>query len=285
MILRPVTPFEAALTAAGSISMSNADAVAASYDSSDSSKSTSGLYDSTKRQSKGHVRTNGSTFTFNGSVHGDIGTNGGNVAAATRFNGAIDNNANTPLVSIQEPSWSTSTSVVGTANNSQPAGITAPTRVKITGDLTGNLTVTSTGVGAIDIWITGDLKGKLTLPANVTARVFVGGNIDVRSGDLANQSNRAENLQIYGLQPAANATPPTIRIRLDAPGNASSAGTYAGIYAPGHKVELTNNGDFFGSLTALDFQLPGERACTSMKRCAAPAGSSITAASWVEYIP
>ena len=287
MILRPVMPFQAAMTAGGSVVMSNVDSLADSYDSSDAAKSTSGLYDSSKRQSNGHVRTNGSNFTFLGKIFGDIGTNGGNVSAApTRFTGAINNNAYSALVPVPAPDWSTSTAVVGTVNNSLAAGtLASPTRFKV-GDLTGNLDVTSTGLGAVEIWVTGDFKGKLTVPANVTARIYVAGHLDVRSSDLVNLSRRAENLQIYGIQPAAGVEPPSMRIRLDGQGNASGAGTYAGIYAPGHKVELRNDGDFFGSLTALEVAAIG-KARVHFDEALRSAGPIIDyrAVSWVEYIP
>ncbi|MGZ5513086.1 MAG: hypothetical protein ACXWG7_06845, partial [Chthoniobacterales bacterium] len=77
-IVRPVSSFDQAIVAVGSLDLNNANIIVDSYDSRDPNKSTNGLYDAAKRQQNGNVATDGNLLNA-GSAHiyGDVSTNAG----------------------------------------------------------------------------------------------------------------------------------------------------------------------------------------------------------------
>src|SRR5256886_13566495 len=79
-IVRPVSSFDQAIMSVGVVDLTNQNIVVDSYDSSDPTKSTNGLYDPDplKRQENGDIATNGQLIEAgNAQIHGDVATNAG----------------------------------------------------------------------------------------------------------------------------------------------------------------------------------------------------------------
>jgi hypothetical protein len=283
LTVRPVLPFEAALLTQGSIHISNPNGYIDSFNSTDPLKSTGGQYDSAKRQQNANVDTDGSDFQFAGTIYGNAGTNGGNLQKSSQITGNVDNNFYQPLAPIQPPNWSS----VSPAPPTVAAPVTisgglvaAPAQYKFNA-ITSTLRVTAglTGLQTeVEIWVTGDITGSIVLDPNVHAKIYVAGNVNVKASDLNNQSYRAAKLEIYGIQPPANQSQ-SIAISL-------GSDLYAAIYAPGHSIQFTGNGDVIGSIVANSFSASGKLQLHYDEALASQAGLVVDykVASWIEDI-
>src|SRR4030095_13276641 len=79
-----------ALFGVNSIEFTDHNVVVDSYDSRDSSRSTNGNYDPTKRTENGDIATNGQLIEAGGAkIYGDASTNGGTVLNAENVTGTI----------------------------------------------------------------------------------------------------------------------------------------------------------------------------------------------------
>lgn len=249
VVVQPVTAFSRALTSTVSINISAAAVDVDSFDSRDPLKSTGGLYDVSKRQSNGDVATNGTAFTINGTIYGDAYTDGGSLAPSGNVTGDVRNDIYTDLTPVLAPTWSASggtpTTVTGASTvNGGTAG--SPVRV-ILDKLTGDLTLAPGTGGYVDIYVTGDITGKITVQAGMQVRVWFGGHLKMGSSDLQNQTDRAETLQFFGVNPA-------VGVSKDIDLKPSGIFTCA-VYAPGHDFVGHGSGELRGSVTARTVQL------------------------------
>src|SRR5207245_7325340 len=75
-VVRPVSAFDQAIMSVGVVDLTNQNIVVDSYDSTDPTKSTNGLYDPVKRQENGDIATDGQLIQAgNTQIYGDVTTN------------------------------------------------------------------------------------------------------------------------------------------------------------------------------------------------------------------
>lgn len=254
VVLRPVLPFENAVTSGGPVVVDSADSVFDSFNSLSPLASTLGRYDVTKRTQNGDVNAISGEVTLPAHVYGDVRTAGGNLTKTANITGNVDNDYSQPLPNIKTPTWS--------GNAGAPASVTGtttlfggllgfPARYKFD-SLTGTLRISAGLLNLnkeVEIWVRGPFTGTLILDNGVHAKVYVEGDVNLPSGHLQNNSQKASALEIYGLVNTNSTSLPTINIGL---GNVAAA-----IYAPTHLVRLTGNGDFQGAITAGRFETVG----------------------------
>jgi hypothetical protein len=243
LILRPVLPFQQAILSGGEVNIYDSLSFVDSFNSASSTASTSGLYDSAKRQQNGDVFANSASFRIDGRIYGDVGTTGGTLTSGGQITGTINNRFQQALSAVPVPAWSASIpTAVGTGTINLTAGsAAAPARYKFS-DFTGTMTISSGGAAQnnVEVWLTGDLFGDITIAAGVSAKIYVQGNVWVNASSLDNRSRLAANLQIYGVQPAAGES------RYFGVGLGQDL--YASIYSPGHEVMFGGTGHIMGAV-------------------------------------
>src|SRR5207253_8463910 len=78
-----------------------------SYDSTDPTKSTNGLYDPAKRQENGDIATDGQLIEAgNAQIFGDVATNAGTVSGAANITGVERTDFYQEPIPVGAPSWS-----------------------------------------------------------------------------------------------------------------------------------------------------------------------------------
>jgi hypothetical protein len=262
LIVRPVLPFETALLSQGGIDLANSRAEMDSFNSLDPLKSNLGLYDSSRKQSNGSVYTNSADFIFGGKIYGNAGTNGGTLTpfsgnaptgtdAERVITGKVTNNSHQYTPPVPAPNWATvaaSPNDVSTPKRISGGSPASPTRYKLD-QISSTLTISRglLGVGThAEIWVKGDITGVIVAEPGVYVTIYVEGNIRTSSANLQNLSKRAENLQIYGVQPPSGEVR-NIEVSLIGTQNLSATDLYASVYAPGHNLKLTGDGHMMGS--------------------------------------
>ncbi len=263
VLLKPVFPFERGVATEDLIEAISSPTVFDSFNSGSSTTSTNGLYDSSKRREKIEVASNSAQVTLGGVVHGDVFTNGSNLPKDSHVTGRVNNDYFRPLPAIKAPTWAASTSTVnGPLETSIVAGsLLSPSHNKYTDvTSTGILHVKASLLGGLlslldpinkqaDIWVTGNFLGKLIVDPGVKVRLFVAGNVNFVSGALDNKTQRAANVQIFGL-PSTTATAQTMTID-------TSSNPIASIYAPTHALTLNGNGGFSGAISSANLRMTG----------------------------
>jgi hypothetical protein len=244
-----------------------------SFDSGNSTKSTGGLYDVTKRQSNGDIYnldgTVDTTSVGNADIYGKILTTptgtvtmgpGGSVGptfvdaqrattvATGKANGWILYNASFPIPSVTLPAGASSWSTVTVAHG--------PTTWN-----GGDYQTTSLGLASADqmtikgnvrFYITGNASvggsTKIILSSGATLQMYVAGTVSVASGTSVNAGGLAANNQWYGLSSSAT---------WDVNGSGKWVGT---IYAPDSAVTMNGGGsagDYSGSVVAKNLTMTG----------------------------
>lgn len=286
ILAQPKTPFDAAVIGNSSVSAPGAAGVIDSYDSRDATKSTSGQYDSSKRQSHGDALSNTASFNIGGTVWGDVGTNGGNLTPNSSIMGTINNSSYTYLPPVLAPTWSAFTATPVNVNSNTTITIPSenntaanPARYKLA-SISQTLTINppSGSDGYTEIWVVGDITGAITVTRNAHVKIYFAGNISVKGRDIDNQNyglpNGSGYLQFYGINPTAG----TQTIDIASPGDYAAC-----IYAPAAIYKMNGNPDVMGSVVVGSFQGNGN---TSVHYDEALAGFGdpidFRRASWVE---
>ncbi len=261
VLLKPVFPFERGVATEDLIAAPSSPTVFDSFNSGSSTTSNNGLYDSSKRREKIEVASNSAQVTLGGVVHGDVFTNGSNLAKDSHVTGRVNNDYFRPLPAIKAPTWAASTSTVNVETSIVAGSLLSPSRNKYTDvTSTGILRVKASLLGGLlslldpvnkqaDIWVTGDFLGKLIVDPGVKVRLFVAGNVNFVSGALDNKTQRAANVQIFGL-PSTPGTAQTMTID-------TSSNPIASIYAPTHALTLNGNKGFSGAISSANLRMPG----------------------------
>jgi hypothetical protein len=209
-----------------------------------------------------------------------------------------------PLPPITAPQWSTFTTVASDARVELTGGpVSAPARYRLT-ELSGALVIAGgTQATAVEIWVPGNMVGSIRLGPNVQAKIYVGGNVTLRDTQvvtggnngngvgggnatrntethaaLENQTRRATNLQIYGIEPPTGQTR-SMEIPL-------GRDLHAAVYAPGHDMTMTGSGHVMGSFAVKSLTATGS-AKLHFDQALAGSGSPVIdykVASWVEDI-
>lgn len=249
VIVQPHPPWPSGIIANYSFTAPGSSGVVDSFDSRDSTKSTGGLYDSSKRQSNGNVICNTANISIGGMVYGNVGDNGGNLVAGSNITGTVDNNMSMTLPPVATPTWTViaPTPTIVDVNTTILAGTTAaPINYKIS-SITKSLTINPPAgltTGAVNIWIPKDgsgneISGSIHISPGVKCKIYIEGDIKMTLGDLDNQNNNAAYLQIYGLTPASG----TVQDFTFQPGS-----FYGAIYAPYANIKFKGNATIMGSI-------------------------------------
>jgi hypothetical protein len=265
-IIRPVSAFDQAIMSVGVVDLTNQNIVVDSYDSSDSTKSTNGLYDPAKRQENGDIATDGQLIEAgNAQIHGDVATNAGTVSGAANITGIERTDFYQEPIPIGVPSWtdSSTASIDGTTTLNAVAtkGSVASRYTFSSISLSGNKTLTLAGnpngtQTYIEIYIIGDMSvtgtGQIVVEPGVTATIYFAGNVDISGNGVLNSNNQPGDFMLYGIQPPTNSSN-----HVSIGGNSQIT---ASIYAPGHDVTVNGsgtNGHVYGSIVGKSVTMTG----------------------------
>ena len=250
-VVQPLSSFDQAILAIGMLDLNNQNIVVDSYDSRDSTKSTNGLYDVTKRQENGNIATDGTILDAGGAyVYGDVSTNSGTATGVDHVTGQQRTDFYQDPIPIGAPTWSSINPTPSTVNNvtttltaSATEGSSSARYVLSTIDLSGGKTLTLAGAGDgsttyIEIYVTGDISisgnSQITVAPGVKATVYFKSDVDITGNGIVNQNNQPGNLLLYGVQPSDGETP---HVKLGGNGEITAA-----VYAPGHDVTINGGG-------------------------------------------
>ena len=285
-ISAPITPFEAAIKAAGTFYGLGSAAYV------DSFRSSAGPYDPNVRNNpsdpryvdsqSGTVEINTAIATIQGSIYGNLYTNGGTVTKKTAsVTGVIDNNVPFSLNTLEMPStapWnyvSTPTAVTGNTTIDppvvngvpQPGTPSSPNYYLITYFVNnGNLTVNPAVVNGtpqdtyVTLSVTGDIgnstssQPSISVPAYVHLKIYFTGNFQTKAENIVNTSGYSGNLQFYAISPTDPSVQQTININS---GGGSNAGFSALFYAPSANFTINGGPDITGAIVCKNFYANG----------------------------
>jgi hypothetical protein len=267
-IVRPVSAFDQAIISSGTLDLTNQNIVVDSYDSKDPTKSTNGLYDAGKRQENGDIATDGTLIEAgNAHIYGDVSTNAGTVSGAANITGVERTDFYQELIPVSDPSWPSvnpgaftvtgTTTLNGTATRGSANSRYILSQIALSGGqvlrLAGNPDGSQT---YIEVYVTGDISvsgsAQIVLDPGVTAAIYFDGNVDVAGNGLVNSKNQPQDLQLYGVTPAAGVSE---HVKL-----AGNAQLTAAVYAPGHDVTVNgggSSGHVFGSIVGKTVTMTG----------------------------
>ena len=267
-IVRPVSAFDQAIMSVGVVDLTNQNIVIDSYDSTDSTKSTNGLYDPAKRQENGDIATDGQLIEAgNAQIYGDVATNAGTVSGAANITGVERTDFYQEPIPVGAPSWTAINSLItaitdSTIMTASAIQGSATSRYVLTGiSLSGNKTLTIAGnpLGTptyVEIYVTGDINvngvGQIVVQPGVTATIYFAGNVDISGNGVLNSNNQPGDLMLYGIQPAAGTSK-----HVNIGGNSQIT---ASVYAPGHDVTVNGsgtNGHVYGSIVGKTVTMTG----------------------------
>ena len=263
MIAEPVFPpqfFANGLTTAGAIVLPGQGnpAILDSFDSSNSTKSTNGLYDPAKAQKHANMATlNATGSAFNDTtVYGNLTYSGAVPSGLKGFTGTIATPYKTVIPPVTDPTG-TLVPLPPITGPPIPAGT-----YKVTGDFTVNSgqTITFTKFNnnnKVILWVTGNIilpKNAITVPDGMQLVIYGDKNFTLSGGSFNNQNTYATNnappasmMTIYGTAPMINGTPSgTMYIGPDVSGD-SMVGI---IDAPGYALTIETHFSFSGAITA-----------------------------------
>lgn len=258
--------FMKAMVARGQINLNGNNIQTDSFDSSNSSYSTSGQYDATKRRANGDVATNSglvnSLSVGNADIYGRVATGpGGSVSIGS--NGSVGDAAwHTAGNSGIQPGYSTDDMNVSFPDVTAPYLVGLPPAPGIVGGTnynyvlsTGDYSMSSLSMsgnsgnrllvsGDARLYVTGNVSlsgsSSIVIAPGARLRMYVGGSSTSIGGNgVVNGNNNATNFSYYGL-------PSNTSVSFS--GNAAFTGT---IYAPSAALSLggggNNNYDFVGA--------------------------------------
>src|SRR5207253_10419895 len=178
-IVRPVSAFDQAVMSVGVVDLTNQNIVVDSYDSSNPTKSTNGIYDPAKRQENGDIATDGQLIEAgNAHIHGDVATNAGTVSGAANITGTERTDFYQEPIPVGAPSWSSTnssvttvtgnTTITASATKSSPASRYVLDQISLSGGKT--LAIAGNADGSqtfVELYVTGDISvtgtGQMTI--------------------------------------------------------------------------------------------------------------------------
>lgn len=268
-----------------------------SFNSTDSTKSTNGLYDAAKRQSHADVASNANGTNVDlggGYLYGNLAVNGGTPKATQNVQGAITNTFSETLQDVALPNWSVinvnPTSIVSQSATLVGGSGSTPQRYKLSAlymDKTNQLHVVSPTPGqpsTVEIWCTKDVTVKDTaqiiVDPEVTLNIYIEGKFSQTGGSFTNASGRASHLNLIGINPSNSTTPQW---------SYNSTSDFIGtIYGTAVQFKVTGAANFFGAAVCETVDFGGsvdagfhfDEALLSN----GGSGSSFQVASWVEDV-
>ena len=267
-VVAPVSSFGQAIFSVGTINLNNQNIVVDSYNSTDPTKSTNGLYDPAKQQDNGNLATDGNLIQAgNAHIYGDVATNSGTVTGVANITGVQRTDFYQDPIPIGAPNWPsinpTPSTVSGSATLTASAtqGSTS-SRYRLSAiSLSGSQTLTIAGDPSgsptyIELYVTGDISvagnSQIVLGNGVQAKVYFQGNVDVGGKGMLNPADQPADLLLYGLQPIGGTTP---HVSLGGNGQITAA-----VYAPAYDVTVNgggNSGHVFGSIVGKTVTMTG----------------------------
>src|SRR6266581_6140865 len=286
LIAAPMTPFEAAIKAGGTFYGLGSAAYV------DSFRSTTGPYDPSVKTNpadpryadsrSGTVEINGAVATIQGSIYGNLYTNGGTVTKkTTSISGIIDNNVPFSLSPFAMPStagWNyvSSPTMINPNTTIDPPVVNgvprtgsaeSPNYYLVTSFANnGNLTVNPAVVNGVpqetyvavhvtsDIGTSGGQGPSITVPAHVHLDIYFDGNLQTKAENIVNTSGYAGNLQFYAISP----TDPTVQQTVNlSSGSGSTVGFSAVFYTPSANFTINGAPDITGAIVCKNFYTNG----------------------------
>jgi hypothetical protein len=261
-IVRPLSSFNQAIMSVGTVDLTNQNIVVDSYDSTDPTKSTNGLYDLAKRQQNGDIATDGNLIDAgNAQIYGDVATNSGTVVGAANITGTERDDFYQEPIPIGAPTWTAYVSSTTTLTASSTSGSSASRYQLSSVSLSGTKTLTLAGnpdgsQTYIEIYVTGDISfagnSQLIVQPGVTAKIYFAGNVDIGGNGILNSNNQPGDLELFGIQPTNN---DSYHVSLGGNGQ-----IIASVYAPNHDVTINGggtNGHVFGSVVGKTVTMTG----------------------------
>jgi len=285
-ISAPITPFEAAIKAGGTFYGLGSAAYVDSY------RSSTGPYDSNVRNNpadpryidsqSGTVEIDSAVATIQGTIYGNLYTNGGTVTKKTaNVSGVIDNDVPFSLNTLEMPStatWNYVASPTAVTPNTvinppivngvpQAGAPSSPNYYLITNFVnSGSLTVNPAVINGspqdtyVTVSVTGDIgastssQPSITVPAYVHLKVYFTGNFQTKAENIINTSGYCGNLQFYAISPTDPSVQQTININS---GGGSNAGFSALFYAPSANFTINGGPDITGAIVCKNFYANG----------------------------
>jgi len=232
----------------------------------------------------GTVEINSSVATIQGSIYGNLYTNGGTITKkTTSISGIIDNNVPFSLSPFAMPStagWnyvSSPTMITPNTTINPPVvnGVPrtgspeSPNYYLVTSFANnGNLTVNPAVIGGVAqetylaIHVTGDIgqntssNPTITVPPHVHLEVYFDGNFQTKAENIINTSGYAGNLQFYAISPTLpNGAPdPSVQQTVDLnSGGGSTSGFSAVFYTPSANFTINGAPDITGAIVCKNF--------------------------------
>jgi hypothetical protein len=267
-VVAPTSSFEQAIFAVGALNLNNQNIVVDSYDSRDSTKSTNGLYDESKRQEHGNIATDSDLLEAgNAHIYGDVSTNAGTATGVGNVTGVERTDFYQDPIPIGQPQWNsinpTPSQVTGSATltASPTEGSTASRYRLSTLSIGGNQTLTIAGSANgsttyIEIYVSGDISvlgtSQVVLGNGVKAKIYFMGSVNIAGKGVLNPANQPANLLFYGVH--SESTLPR-SVVLGGNGQISAA-----VYAPEHNVTVNgggSSGHVFGSIVGKTVAMTG----------------------------
>jgi hypothetical protein len=263
--------FPVGLMSKNTINLNGNNMYSDSFDSTDPTKSTSGRYDSTKKQANGDVASDdtivnsinvgnadiyGKVYTGpNGTVsigaNGSVGNTFVNANRATDFatgttDGYIRSDFSVDISSVSLPSGAASWSTTyGSINNNTTinGGDWKVTSISLNGSKT--LTIQ----GNVRLYITGSTSiagnGMIAIASNASLTVYSDGSLDIAGNGVVNNTGYAVKNQWFGTSSATS---------VNIHGNGDWIGT---VYAPQADMAVAGNGSLYGAAVANSMTLGG----------------------------
>jgi hypothetical protein len=253
LIAAPITPFEAAVKCTTSFLGPGSAGWIDSYNSNNGAYYFCANNPSDPHYSDSHsgsVAVDSASFSmFNGTIYGDVSTNGGNVTPSSNIVGMIDNNVPFTVPPFKLPTdfplaQPSPTAIAGNVTINPPsAGSAKVPSYYVVSSFTGKLTINQFGSAQtyVAIHVTNDITGKIDIKTGVHAAIFFDGSISVKGRDIVNESGIAGNLQFYGISPSDPSVSQSVAIA--PPGDFSAA-----FYVPSADFHLNGNPDVTGAI-------------------------------------
>ncbi len=293
VLAKPLSPFVKALLLNKAFNMSGGGWID-SFDSGDPTKSTNGLYDSTKRQTHGDVGVNdtqGASDLKNTYVYGNVAYSGPAIANVTDVQGTVTTPFSKPVAPVLKPTWTTFNATPTVINNT--ATLTGGTQASPALYKVSSLTVSGGKVltlapnvagqqSYLEIWVTGSFttsgSGYILQQPGVHVTYHIEGDITVSGSSFNNQSNIAANNIIESISPAAG-----VSQKVTVSGSGNFIGT---INAPNADFTVSGSANLSGAFIAQSIIISGGASVHYDEALARAGGNggSYTVASWVEGV-
>jgi len=292
VIARGNNNYVRALLVTNSLVANNSNSYIDSFDSSDPTKSTLGMYDVAKRQSHGDVASNDSTGSdLKGMyIYGNLSYSGPTIPNAQDVQGQIITPFSENAPPVPQPNWTTVTANMSTitATTTLTAGATgSPTRYKIANvKLASGSILTfappATGqTGEVEVWVPGDFttsgSAQIVSQPGVNVKLYTEGTISLTGNAVLNQSNVASALQVFGVSPSDGST------RSAQIGGSSNF--IAVLDAPAYNLKINGGGEFFGSFILRTVSMVGGNTAIHYDEALPRSGGILyKMASWTEDV-